>query len=270
MSIHWNMYRSRGAGRWAESSSGARGLPYKPPAYVCTAARRDALEGNKSLLCLPYRATVAAAVWTEVAKARGARSPRGQSPPPPPLASTVAEWGGGGRSMSAMDVVAFGCGRLGPGDGDRRRGTARLHRAAEMRPKTSGSDAGGSAVGRGGGGGLLCWEGALWCRWCPQRASLWMGAWWRRPGVASGGCWGENGSTIPPPGCAGPTLTALPWSAGRSGLGRFGDVESSGPRAQGGASPQRPGGGRGAPARHQGARDWEGLGGGVGPAEPGG
>ena len=31
-SVHWNMYRGRGAGRWAESSSGARVLPYKPPA----------------------------------------------------------------------------------------------------------------------------------------------------------------------------------------------------------------------------------------------
>ena len=52
--------------------------------------------------------------------------------------------------MSAMDLVAFGCGHLRPRGGDRRRGTARLLRAAEMRPKTSGSDAGGSAAGGGG------------------------------------------------------------------------------------------------------------------------
>ena len=32
ISVRWPMYRGRGAGRWAESSSGARGLPYKPPA----------------------------------------------------------------------------------------------------------------------------------------------------------------------------------------------------------------------------------------------
>ena len=32
INVHWSMYRGRGAGRWAESSSGARVLPYKPPA----------------------------------------------------------------------------------------------------------------------------------------------------------------------------------------------------------------------------------------------
>ena len=52
--------------------------------------------------------------------------------------------------MSAMDPVASGCGRLRPRGGDRRRGTVRLLRAAEMRLKTLGSDAGGSAAGRGG------------------------------------------------------------------------------------------------------------------------
>ena len=30
-SVRWPVYRGRGAGRWAESSLGARGLPYKPP-----------------------------------------------------------------------------------------------------------------------------------------------------------------------------------------------------------------------------------------------
>ena len=51
--------------------------------------------------------------------------------------------------MSAIDLVAFGCGRLRPRGGDRRRGTARLLRAAEMWLKTSGSDAGGLAAGEG-------------------------------------------------------------------------------------------------------------------------
>ena len=83
-----------------------------------------------------------------MAKARGARLPRGQSPPP--LASPVA---GGG--MSSMALVAFGCGRLHPWGGECRRSTARLLRAAEMRPKTSGSKAGGSVAGGGGGVAVL-------------------------------------------------------------------------------------------------------------------
>ena len=56
VSVHWNMYRGRGAGRWDESSAGASVLPYSPPACAYTAARRDELEGTKSLPCLPCRA----------------------------------------------------------------------------------------------------------------------------------------------------------------------------------------------------------------------
>ena len=52
--------------------------------------------------------------------------------------------------MSATDVVAVGCGRLGPRGGDRRRSTGWLLRTAEMRLKSSGSAAGGSAAGGGG------------------------------------------------------------------------------------------------------------------------
>ena len=76
----------------------------------------------------------------------------------PPLASPAAERGGGGcaQSMSAMDLVAFGWGRLRPWGGDRRHGTARLLRAAEMRLETLRSDAGGSAAS---GGRLLFWGG---------------------------------------------------------------------------------------------------------------
>ena len=68
INVHWSMYRGRGAGRWAESSSGARVLPYKPPACACTAARRDVPEGTRSLPCWPCRAAAAAAVWTGMAK----------------------------------------------------------------------------------------------------------------------------------------------------------------------------------------------------------
>ena len=72
-----------------------------------------------------------------------------------PLVSPGTGRGGGAQSMSAMDPVAFGCGRLRPQCGDRRRSTARLLWAAEMQPKTSGSDAGGSAAGGGGGVAVL-------------------------------------------------------------------------------------------------------------------
>ena len=66
---------------------------------------------------------------------------------------------------------------------------------------------------------------------------------------------GENGSVSPPSGCASPTLTALPRSAGRSRLGRFGDRESPGPRAEEGRVPSALGGGGGrAPARRREAR----------------
>ena len=51
--------------------------------------------------------------------------------------------------MSATDLVAFGSGRLRPLGGDRRRGNVRLLRAAEMRLKTSRSDAGAARRGAG-------------------------------------------------------------------------------------------------------------------------
>ena len=71
-----------GAGRWAETSSGARGLPYKPPARVRTAARRDEPEGTSCLPCWPCRAAAAAAVRTGIAKALRARPPLGQRSSP--------------------------------------------------------------------------------------------------------------------------------------------------------------------------------------------
>ena len=81
--------------------------------------------------------------------AEGASATGSEEPPP---AASAAAREGRARSMSATDLVAFGWGRLRPLGGDRRRGTARLLRAAEMRPKTSGSDAGSPAAGGGGGG----------------------------------------------------------------------------------------------------------------------
>ena len=71
------MYRGRGAGRWAESSSSARDLPYKPPTYAHTAARRDQPEGTRSLPRWPCRAATMVAVWTGLAKALKARPPLG-------------------------------------------------------------------------------------------------------------------------------------------------------------------------------------------------
>ena len=75
-------------------------------------------------------------------------------------------------------------------------------------------------------------EGAPQRRKCPGRGSIWMGARRHQPGVVSGG-WrgggGGGGLASSPRGCAGPTLIALPWSAGRSHLGRFGDLRSLGP-----------------------------------------
>ena len=63
-----------------------------------------------------------------------------------------------------MDLVAFGCGRLRPRGGDRRCGIARLLKAAEMRPKTSGSDAGGADAD---GGGCAAEQGEGGGRWSP-------------------------------------------------------------------------------------------------------
>ena len=159
----------------------------------------------------------------------------------PPLALPDAERGWGARSMSAMDLVAFGCGRLRPQGGDRRRGTARRLRAAEMRLKTSGSDAGGLAADKGGGGVALQGEGGgAGGRRSPTAQEVPLAGRHQdgRLLAPARSCLrllegGEKKSASPPSGCAA-TLTALPWSSGRSGLGRFRDLESPDPRAEGG------------------------------------
>ena len=154
------MYSGRGAGRWAESILGACGLPYRPPAGACTAARKDKPDGTRSLPCLPGRHAADAAVWTRMAKALRASPPLGQrSPPPPPPAASAAARGGRVRSMSATDPVASGWGCLCPLGGDRRRGIARLLRGSEIRPKMSESDVAGPSAGWGGGGGWSSGEG---------------------------------------------------------------------------------------------------------------
>ena len=68
--VHWSMYRGTGAGRWAESSSGARVFPDRPLACACTAARRQVPEGTRSSPCWPYRAAASVALWTGRATAR--------------------------------------------------------------------------------------------------------------------------------------------------------------------------------------------------------
>ena len=73
----------------------------------------------------------------------------------PPAASAAAQGGRGRKqSISATDLVAFGCGRLQPLGGDRRRGSARLLKAAEMRLRISGTDAGVGAGCSPWGGGV--------------------------------------------------------------------------------------------------------------------
>ena len=97
-----------------------------------------------------------------------------------------------------MDLVTFGCGRLRPRGGDRRCSTAWLLRAAEMRRKTSGSDACGGArsadPGGGGGGeepfGIGSALGGLATGWVLSGASMELS-------LAVGA--GENGSEPPLP-----------------------------------------------------------------------
>ena len=116
---------------------------------ACTAARRDEAEGTRSLLCLPYRAAAVAAMWTGVAKTLKARPPLGQRSPPSQCWPQRK-----GAARGACTLVTWwplAGAALRPLGGDRRGGTAWLLRAAEMRPKTSGSDTGSLAGGGGEG-----------------------------------------------------------------------------------------------------------------------
>ena len=195
---------------------------------------------SQTLPCLPCRAAAAAAVWTAVVKAQEARSPRGQRSPP---SSSAAERGGGGRNMSAMDLVAFGCGCLNPGVGT---DAAALHGYSEP-PRC----------------GQKHWEAT------PGAQPLTAGVVLRRSpaaqevplaGCQQDGCsqaparsrlrrlaGGRTGQQPPPPSCAGSTHPVLPGSAGRSGLGRFRGLGSPSPRAGGGQAPRPRGRGGGRP-----------------------
>ena len=96
---------------------------------------------------------------------------------PPTVASAARGGDGRERGMSATDLVACGRGRCRASGGERRRGNARLLRAAEMQLKTSGSDVWGRpAGGCGGGGGGRVAEGDC----------------------GGGGVWGEDSASVAP------------------------------------------------------------------------
>ena len=177
ISVRWSMYRGRGAGRWAKSSSGACVLPYRRPACARTAARRDEPEGTRSLPCWPCRAAaVAAAMWTGMVETLRAppilgqrtsprllRPPRvggmvvsGACPPPTwwPVAVVVAAPAGG----SAV-AATHGC--SGP-----------LKCSSKLLGATCGVALPGGAVGGGG----ACCRGGLW----------------------GGGVWGEDSASVAP------------------------------------------------------------------------
>ena len=106
-------------------------------------------------------------------------------------------------------LTSFGWGRLRPLGGDRRHGAARLWRAAEMRLKTWGSDAGGPAAGGGGGGGGRQGRGGRRAlrrgrRHC--RAGRNSGARRHRPGVVPPGRWWGGGERVSVP----PSRTCCP------------------------------------------------------------
>ena len=217
-----------------------------------------------------FRAAAAVTVWTGAAKALRAHPPLGQRSPP--LAASAAARGGRARSMSATDPVAFGWGRLRPLGGNRRRATARQLKAAEMQPKTSGSDASGAAAG-GGGGGALVWGGGggkvLRRGRRPCRARGISEARGQRPGVVPPDrWWGGERVSIPPPLAYWPLIYRAPpvsqevkrWPFWVSGVVR--------PQCRGGAGAQRRGGGR-APARCRGARGRADLRGRAGLSKPG-
>ena len=155
---------------------------------------------------------------------RGGRVRHGVRGASPRVASCRAGGGGGGGracplwtwwpSAAAACVPGVGIdaavrrGYLGPP----RRGQKHLGAMPEAQPSAGGRggcSAGGEPCGAGGalGGQVSGWALA--------------GAGPELPPAVVGG---ENGSATPPPGCARPTLTTLPWSAGRSGLGSFGGL----------------------------------------------
>ena len=175
-----------------------------------------------------------------------------------------------------MDLVAFGWGRLRARGGAQRRGTAQLLRAAEMRVIKSGATPL-AQLPAGGGGGLLFWGGggggAPRRKKRPYRVGRNLGTRRRRPGVVvSRSSQGGERVSIPPSRTCRPH--PHPPAPPVNQEVRFGAFRGSGvvgPQGRGGRAPSALGGWGGrAPAGCRGARGWEGLGGGAGPAEPGG
>ena len=141
---------------------------------------------------------------------------------PPTVASAARGGDGRERSMSATDLVACGRGRCRASGGERRRGNARLLRAAEMQLKTSGSDVWGRPAGGcgGGGGGGACCRGGLWgggfgVKTVPPWPPRWRGGsevrpWAVAPPPPPRGLW-VHSPLAPPPSQAG-SCRHSPWA----------------------------------------------------------
>ena len=146
--------------------------------------------------------------------------------------------------MSAIDLLAFGCGRLQPLGADRHRGNAQLLKAAKMRLKKTASKA-------GGGGGCCCGGGAGgWVPRCgqhPRGVSGDGGARGHRPGAAVPRYrwWGGERVSFPPARLWGLSSTEPPRSARRLGawcfvgLGRVAPTAGRVPSVVGGAVHRR-------------------------------
>ena len=163
------MYRGQGAGRWAESSSGARVLPYKP--RLCLHSSQEGRAGGdyvSSVLALPYCRCYRCGNDAEDGNGggEGASADGSDSPPPPRV---CRHWRGAARNIAGTVLGAAVGVRLRFGR-DRRRGKARHLGPQRCGQKTSGSVAGDAASGgrgcpakRGaGGGGEPCGAGGTW------------------------------------------------------------------------------------------------------------
>ena len=168
-----------------------------------------------------------------MAKVPRARPPLGQRSSP--RRRRPQREGGGG---ACPPVTWWPSAEAASDPGDRWRGNARLLKAARMRLKHLGSNAGGSAAGSGGGcssggGGGGGSRGAGSAPVDPVQAEAPTGA---VPGLPSPAVVGEGEkvSAPRPPDRGGPSTTEPPRSARRSGDGRFVGLGASDPNAGGG------------------------------------
>ena len=175
---------------------------------------------------LALRAAAAVAVWTGMEEALRARPPLGQRSSPRLRRPLCV--GGEGASGACPPPTWWPSAEAAtePAGGDRRRGKARLPKAAEMQLKTSGSDEGGRSAGGDGGGES---RGADSAPVAPVVAEAEAETGPRPSSPPAGG--GEKGSATPPPISWGPTP---PGSSRLAGLGawRFAGLGSSGPVAE--------------------------------------